>query len=161
MQPAVFGGLFIGVLSALPFVSGLNLCCCLWVIAGGVLTSYLLQERMPVVLTAGDGALAGLLAGLVGAVIAGVLNILFSMMMGLTGPDSLGQFPEGNMPPEVERFFDQLREMPSAVWLIGPFILYLVFFPIFAMLGGLLGVAIFRKNPPPPPPGTVEVLPPE
>ena len=31
---------------------------------------------------------------------------------------------------------------------------------IFGMLGGLLGVALFKKNVPPPPPGTVEVLPP-
>ena len=34
---------------------------------------------------------------------------------------------------------------------------------VVGMLGGLLGVAIFKKNvpPPPPPPGTVEVLPPQ
>jgi hypothetical protein len=33
---------------------------------------------------------------------------------------------------------------------------------VFGMLGGLLGVAMFKKNaPPPPPPGTVEVLPAE
>jgi len=33
---------------------------------------------------------------------------------------------------------------------------------VFAMLGGLLGVALFKKKdlPPPPPPGTVEILPP-
>jgi hypothetical protein len=29
------------------------------------------------------------------------------------------------------------------------------------MLGGLLGVAVFKKDAPPPPPGTIEVLPPE
>ena len=45
LQPAVLGGLLIGVLSALPFVS---MCCCLWVIAGGVLTTYLLQERLTI-----------------------------------------------------------------------------------------------------------------
>ena len=39
LQPALLGGLLIGVLSALPFVSVLNGCCCLWVILGGVLTS--------------------------------------------------------------------------------------------------------------------------
>ena len=38
-QPALLGGLFIGVLSALPVVNTANLCCCLWVIVGGVLTS--------------------------------------------------------------------------------------------------------------------------
>jgi len=29
------------------------------------------------------------------------------------------------------------------------------------MLGALLGVALFKRQPPPPPPGTVEILPPE
>ena len=160
LQPALFGGLFIGVLSALPFVSNLNACCCLWVIAGGVLTSYLLQERMTTPLTAGDGAVTGLLAGVLGALIAGVLNVGFSLMMGISGADALDQLPQGNMPQEVERVFEQVRNMPSAVWLIFPFILYIVVFPIFAMLGGLLGVAIFKRTPPPPPPGTIEVLPP-
>ena len=34
-QPALLGGLFIGVLSSLPVVSTANICCCLWVIVGG------------------------------------------------------------------------------------------------------------------------------
>ena len=37
-----------------------------------MLTAYLLQERMPLPMTAGDGALAGLMAGVIGALIAGV-----------------------------------------------------------------------------------------
>lgn len=161
MQPAFFGGLFIGVLSALPFVSTLNACCCLWVIAGGVLTSYLLQERTPVSLTAGDGALAGLLAGAIGAVVAGLLNIPLSLMTGAVGPEAFGELPEG-LPPEIARMVDQMRNMPTAIWFIGPFLVFIVLFPIFAMLGALLGVAIFKKKlPPAPPPGTVEVLPPQ
>ena len=37
----------------------------------------------------------------------------------------------------------------------------LVMMSILGLLGGLLGVAVFQRNPPPPPPpGTVEVLPP-
>jgi hypothetical protein len=65
------------------------------------------------------------------------------------------------MPPEFERVIERLRALPPTFWLIAPFIIFIVLFPIFGMLGGLLGVAIFKKNlPPPPPPGTVEVLPP-
>ena len=162
MQPAFWGGLFIGVLSALPFVSTLNACCCLWVIAGGVLTSYLLQERSPLPITSGDGAVAGLLAGVIGAVIAGVLGILFAAIQGVSGPESLDQIPQGDLPPEIARIFEQLRNLPPSVWYIGPILVFLVIFPIFGMLGGLLGVAIFKKNiPPPPPPGTIEVLPPQ
>ncbi len=39
--PALLGGLFIGMLSALPIVSVGNCCCCLWMIGGGVLAAYL------------------------------------------------------------------------------------------------------------------------
>jgi len=42
LQPALLGGTFLGILSALPIVSAANLCCCLWVVAGGVLAAYLL-----------------------------------------------------------------------------------------------------------------------
>ena len=48
LQPALLGGVFIGVLSALPIVSAGNLCCCLWVLSGGALAAYLLQQNQPV-----------------------------------------------------------------------------------------------------------------
>jgi hypothetical protein len=163
LQPAFWGGLFIGVLSALPFVSALNACCCLWVIAGGVLMSYLLQERSVAPITAGDGAVGGLIAGGIGAVLASVLGVLFALMQGITGPDSLDQLTQaGDLPPELRRIFDHLRDLPPAVWYLAPVFAFMLIFPVFAMLGGLLGVAMFRRKvPPPPPPGTVEVLPPE
>ncbi len=161
-QPAFWGGLFIGVLSALPFVSALNACCCLWVIAGGVLTAYLLQERSSVAITAGDGAVTGLLAGAIGAVIAGVLGAVIAALQGTTGAESLDQMlGQGELPPEVAQVFGRMRELPASVWFIAPLLFFLVVFPIFGMLGGLLGVAIFKRTPPPPPPGTIEVLPPE
>jgi hypothetical protein len=159
LQPAVLGGLLIGVLSALPFVSVLNGCCCLWVIVGGLLTTYLLQERSTVPVTAGGAAVAGLLAGVIGAVIAAVVGAFFMNVMG-GGPESLDQI-RNDLPPEMGRMFDRFRELPPSFWYIGPVLLYLVIFPIFSMLGALLGVAIFKRQPPPPPPGTVEILPPE
>src|SRR5687768_9838442 len=99
LQPALFGGLFIGVLSALPFISALNACCCLWVIAGGVLTTYLLQEGSPVPVTAGPAAVSGLIAGAIGAVIGFALGALIGLMLG-GGADSLNQIPQADLPPE-------------------------------------------------------------
>jgi hypothetical protein len=160
-QPAFWGGLFIGVLSALPFVSALNACCCIWVIAGGVLTAYLLQDRSSLPIKAGDGAIAGLLAGAIGAIVAAFLGGILSLMMRAGGAESLDQLAgRGDIPPEVARVFEQLKQLPQIVWIVGPVIVYLLVFPIFAMIGGLLGAAIFKKSAPPPP-GTVEVLPPE
>ena len=161
LQPALFGGLFIGVLSALPFVSSLNACCCLWVICGGVLTAYLLQERSLLPITAGDGAIAGLTAGAIGAIIAAVLGAAITITTGALGPEAFDQIPQDDIPPEVGRIFERMRSLPLAFWLIAPLVAYLVIFPIFGMLGGLLGAAIFKKSaPPPPPPGTIDVLPP-
>ncbi len=81
LQPALFGGLFIGVLSALPIINIAN-CCCLWIIGGGVLATYLTQQNHPYPIAASDGALAGLLAGLIGGVLGTMLSIPVEMMMG-------------------------------------------------------------------------------
>jgi uncharacterized membrane protein len=159
LQPALLGGLLIGVLSALPFVSILNGCCCLWVILGGVLTSYLLQEQSRVPITGGTAAVAGLQAGMVGAVVAAILGAAVTALMG--GADQFAQIPQGDIPPQVAEMMERFRNMPAAVWYVGPFLAYIVIFPIFSVIGALLGVAIFKKTPPPPPPGTVEILPPE
>ena len=161
LQPAFWGGLFIGVLSALPFVSALNACCCLWVIAGGVLTAYLLQERSTLPITAADGAITGLLAGAIGAVLASVLGALLTLLQGVSGPESFDQMiSRGDLPPELGRLLEGVRDLPPAVWYLGPLFVFLVVFPIFGLLGGLLGVALFKRSTPPPQ-GTVEVLPPE
>jgi hypothetical protein len=163
LQPAFLGGLFIGVLSALPFVSMVNTCCCLWVIAGGVLTSYLLQERLLTPITAGDGAIGGLLAGLIGSVVAAVIGLAFMAFQGNAASQALEQvLSQGQMPPEAARIVEQFREWPAWAWWLLASGFTLVIYPLFSMLGALLGVAIFRRNVPPSgPPGTVTILPPE
>jgi hypothetical protein len=160
LQPALLGGILIGVLSALPFV---GTCCCLWVIAGGVLTTYLLQERSALPVTAGDASVAGLLAGVIGAFVSTAVAMIVSLARGVGSSEAISDMlGRGEMPPEIVGALERVRDMPPAVFVIGGLLVSLVIFPIFSMLGALLGVAIFKKNPPPPPPpGTVEVLPPQ
>ena len=57
LQPAIWGGLFIGVLSALPLVNAVNCCCCLWVLVGGALAAYLRQQNNPYQIDAAEGQL--------------------------------------------------------------------------------------------------------
>jgi hypothetical protein len=159
LQPALLGGLLIGVLSALPFLS---MCCCLWVIAGGVLTTYLLQERLTTPVTAGDATVAGLLAGIFGAILSTVLGQLVGMVRGVSVSQAIDDLlSQGRLPPDMTGALEQVRDMPSAVFIFGSLLVSLFIYPIFSMLGALLGVALFKRQPPPPPPGTVEILPPE
>jgi hypothetical protein len=159
MQPALLGGLLIGVLSALPFVS---MCCCLWVIAGGVLTTYLLQERSRVPVTAGDAAVAGLLAGVIGAILSTILSQLLALVRGVTFADAINDvIGRARLPPEATGILEQVRDFPGALIVLFSLLMALIIYPMFALLGALLGVALFKRQPPPPPPGTMEILPPE
>jgi hypothetical protein len=162
LQPALFGGLFIGVLSALPFVNIAN-CCCLWVIGGGVLAAYLMQQNHPYAITAADGALVGMLAGLFGGVLGVLLSIPIEMAMGPLQQRLLDQFILNNpdVPAESKRIFENMAAGGVSALMVGFKLMFSVVVGlIFGMLGGLLGVALFKKDAPPPPPGTVEILPP-
>ena len=159
LQPALLGGLLIGVLSALPFVSA---CCCLWVVAGGVLTTYLLQERSPAAVNTGDAVVAGLLAGLIGAIVSTLVGQLIALAPGMGIADGIDRFMgRGDVGPELAGALEKVRELPPVLFAVIGLLATMVIYPIFSMLGALLGVAIFKKTPPPPPPGTVEVLPPQ
>ena len=78
----MFGGLLLGVLSALPLINLGNVCCCLWILSGGAVAAYLLQANQPNPITPGDGATVGLMAGVIGSVVELVVSIPVSLAMG-------------------------------------------------------------------------------
>ena len=155
LQPALLGGVFIGVMSALPFINAGNCCCCLWVLAGGALAVYLRQQSSPVPLTAAEGALMGLLAGFIGGIIGVLLAIPIQMMIGPMQQEWLTRIMAGNedVPPEIRDMVDRMMA-GNAMFLAGA-VMNVVTSVIFGMLGGLLGVAIFKQNAPPQPPTVI------
>ena len=164
LQPALYGGLLIGVLSALPIVSAGNCCCCLWVVAGGMLAVYLRQQNSTIAVTAAEGALVGLLAGLIGGVVGVILSIPVEAMMGPFQRQLLERIMASrpDFPSETRDIIERAGAGGYGVAAIAfKLCVSVVVGAIFGMLGGLLGVAVFKKDAPPPPPGTVQILPPE
>ena len=163
LQPALLGGLFIGVLSSLPIINMGNCCCCLWVLGGGVLAVYLRQQNQPGVVESSEGALLGLMAGFIGGIIGGLISIPIAMLIGPIQGDWMARIMEGNedMPPEAREMMERLLAGGAmGGFAIVGMIINTVIYSVFGMLGGLLGVAIFKRNappPPPPPPPTVVV----
>lgn len=166
LQPALLGGVAIGVLSALPVINIVNLCCCAWVVAGGALASHLMQQNHPAPINAGDGAIVGLLAGALGAIVGTVLSVPIAMMMGPFQLQMMERVMQGaqDMPPEVRSIFEQMQGgMGGAALGIGfifSLLFSLFFYSIFGLFGGLLGAVIFRKDAPPPPPPSAGFDPP-
>lgn len=161
LQPALLGGLLIGVLSALPLVSAGNCCCCLWVVSGGALAAYLRQQNLPAQIDAAEGAIVGLMAGLIGGIAATVISIPMEMAMGPLQRQFMDRILSTNpdFPPEFRDILE--RSAASGAGVAIKLVFNVVTGIVFGLLGGLLGAAIFKKTPPPPPPGTVEVLPPQ
>jgi hypothetical protein len=158
-QPAILGGLLVGVLSALPIVSAGNLCCCLWVVCGGAVAAYLLQQNQTAPVTAGDGALVGLLAGVAGAFVSLLISIPVTILVAPLERALLEQLSSsGNMSPELRGYMNGAGG--TSIRLVVWFLFMLFAGPIFSMLGGVLGAAIFRKPLPPMAPGVIDVTPP-
>ena len=141
LQPALLGGTVAGVLSALPIVNAANLCCCLWVVTGGVVAAYLLQQNQRAPLTAGDAALVGLYAGLIGAVISTILTIPISLMVGPIERQVLERLAEQT----GQEFPMPLEGGLSAVYYLALGCVSLFVGAIFSTLGGLLGATLFRR----------------
>jgi hypothetical protein len=148
IQPAIVGGLVAGVLSVLPIVALGNACCCLWVVSGGVVAAYLLQQNQPAPIATADGALVGLGAGVVAALVIALLSIpSFVMSTGLEQEMFEEIFDASRVPPEFRDFI--MSPAGRAIGVVGTFFVSLLAGAIFSTLGGLLGAAIFRKRLPP------------
>jgi hypothetical protein len=156
LQPALLGGLVIGVLSALPVISMGNCLCCLWVVLGGMLATWLLQQNQPTAVEPVDGFLTGVLAGVAGAVIGTLVALPIQMLMGPMGNEALRRVLDqngGDMPPEVRSALEQLTGggVHGAFIAIG-LIVSTVVNAVFGGLGGALGAVMFKPSMPPPPP---------
>ena len=152
LQPVLLGGLLIGVLSGLPIINAGNCCCCMWVIAGGVLTVYLRQQQTPVSVTAAEGAFMGLAAGLVGGVIGAIISIPVQMFFGPMQAEWVNRILQSNqeMPPEAREMAE--RMMAGSALRVAGMLINICVSVVFGLVGGLIGVAIFKKNTPPPMP---------
>jgi hypothetical protein len=157
LQPALLGGLAMGVLSALPVVMMANCCCCAWLLFGGALSSYLMQQDSAEPILVGDGAVVGLMAGAFGAAVWLVASLVINSVL---APFQAGLVEQvmrnaASLPPEARAFFENLPAEPSVgVGLVFGFFVMLVVSTMFGMIGGIFGALMFRKSAPPvtPPP---------
>lgn len=162
LVPALIGGAAAGVASAVPVLSCLNCACCALVIGGGFLAAFLYLKDAPPAAAPpyGDGALLGLLTGAFTTVIKAVVEIPFHLLTLHLEPD-LQSLREALRNADVSRevremmmdWIEMLERASQSDVTVGVivvlFFVKLVVFSLFALLGALLGVAMFHKKAPP------------
>ncbi len=163
LMPALYGGVIMGVISGVPILSIVNCFCCAGIMLGGFMAVFFykkdLKESSPP-LTNGDGIGLGALAGLVGAVVTVILTALFRYVFGMAMGGGMHRLEDmglaNQIPPETMKM---IQGMMSDRGLMGiTFVFHLFIDPLFGLLGGLIGYAVFKSKtpavmPPPPAPG--------
>jgi hypothetical protein len=151
IQAALLGGVFIGVLSALPVISLAN-CCCLWIIGGGMLAAYLDQDHArPTALS--RGAFDGLVAGVIGAFVWLLAYLAIDAVIGPFQQRLVSSVLESSadMPPEVREWLERSSESGAgALRYVAGFMFHLIAGLVFATLGGFLGATFFWREGVPP-----------
>jgi hypothetical protein len=151
---AVLAGGAMGLLGAIPLVSFVSSCCCLWVgIWGcGILAVwiYRLSEKTQPGLSIGQGLLLGLIAGVVGAVIVSFLgaiaNLVFTGLQSSNPMDALNQIP--GMSDSLDENSRQLIEQYAATSgsILFSTLCNFILYPFFGLVGGLIGSALIWKK---------------
>ncbi len=147
---AVFIGALITGLA--PFVPFLNLACCITPLVGAIVAVAVYRSTEPTpALTNDDGLVLGAMSGLIGtgiyaALVVPLVLFVGSFLGGVIGRvvPSLTEIPS-NVRPLLEGIFSNFANLIGFILLI-KIIGQLAFSLIFGILGGLLGVAIFKRQ---------------
>jgi len=152
VQPAIAGGLLLGLLSSLPIIDLANFIFGLWILAGGALTTHLLLKQRPSGISYGDGAFGGVLSGFFGAVVATIM-LIPSKLYFVADWEIVRQQAELQMSktpeaagPMLDLFLRAMSPEVSFATEMFWFFLYGFFFSLFAMLGGILMVWLSNRR---------------
>ena len=148
----LIGGLITGLA---PFVPILNIACCIIPLVGAIVAVAVYNSaNPPPVLSNNEGVVLGAMTGLVGTGIYALIVVplvLFvgTIVGGIVGRivPNLAEVPS-SVRPFLEGLFSNLTNVIGFVLLL-KIISRLALSLIFGILGGLLGVALFRRSPSP------------
>ena len=149
-MPALYGGIVIGLISGIPFLSLINCLCCAGVLLGGFLSVFFykkdLTPQMPP-LESSDALQLGAIAGLIGAVVGNILSAIIFFALGNVMGEAMMSVVEGfrdQMPPgTLEQMEEGMRRgglSPISI------VISLIIDPLFGLLGGLIGYSVFKQK---------------
>lgn len=164
LRSAVIGGIVIGLLSGIPYLRLGNVVCCIWIISGGALATYLYIRKSPTPVNIGEGALIGALAGAIGTVVELIVGVPLAILAGYPELNFMVGLMERVDPQKAEMYRQRVEDLISrpfaeqffySVFSLGT-LLSLLITVVFALVGGLVAIPLFEKRkpdqgPPPPP----------
>jgi hypothetical protein len=162
-RAALIGGLVIGFISGIPGLNFINCCCCAGILAGGALAVFFYKKEftpeMPP-MESSDVLILGIIAGIAGALVSAALGCVVQLLYGPVEMEMIRRFTmkfisrladSGEMPQsQIDQMQSQLDQAMQEHMTIGSVLRSLIFtlviYPIFSMLGALIGFGLFGKS---------------
>jgi hypothetical protein len=148
-------GVVMALVSKIPILGCINICCAAGIWGSGILAIwiYRMSNKAQPGLTIGQGILLGVLAGAVGAVLVsiwgGLSTLIFGGMSNAAYMDYLNQIPGAadSLDASSRQMIEQFAATSGNIFFSTccNFVVY----PLFGMIGGLIGTALIWKNNPP------------
>ncbi len=164
--PALYGGVIMALISAIPFINFINCLCCAGVMLGGFFAVFFYKNNFTPdtpPYTSGECMGVGALAGVFGAIIGTMLSLVTLALFGnITGEYMIEMLRNFDIPQEA---FDAMEESMavgmSFVSIMIQLLTSLVIDTLFGLLGGLIGYSVYKPKksfmPPPPMPQPPQV----
>ena len=157
LTPVIISTVFITLISVFPGLNFLNMICCAGVMLGSYLGTAYYHKQLKnnnELIQFKDGASIGLLSGILSALISMFILTLMTIAFKQNPVPMLYEMIDKQgitLPPEAENLLrkisDEYNKSGFSITItIVNLIAYLITYPLFGILGGILGVALFRKR---------------
>jgi len=143
--PVLIGGLTVGLLAGLPYLNLLNLACCIGIAFGGFI-AVLLYNRSGEKADLKIGSMLGLLSGLVGSAIAIVLFVVTGYIANKISPKGFLAVNHSPTASFASIFSGASKGAEAVFWAAFVIVPTILVCAGFALLGGLIAAAIFKKR---------------
>lgn len=157
LTPVILSASIMVILSSVPLLNLVNTFCCMGIILGGFIgVTYYSKQLISnnLLLTQKDSILIGLLSGIISAVINTGVTLVISMFS-KSNPiaeamDMMSQMGK-EMPPEAMQIMEKLSQEFtkfgfSPTLIIVTFIMNIILYPLFGMLGSFIAYQIYKKK---------------
>jgi hypothetical protein len=156
MIPILYGTFVMTTISILPFINFINLFFCSGIMLGGLVGVFVYNRQLTgteLKLTSKDGVMIGILCGILSGILVATFNFIF-MLMAKHNPidETMTLMDKFSLPPEVveqmNKFSNEFNNYGfSPTISIVSLISNLIIYPLFGMIGAVIGVTIInRKN---------------
>jgi len=153
--PIIYGTFVMTSISILPYINFINLFFCSGIILGGLAGVLIYNKQLAgsqSKLTSKDGVMIGILCGILSGILVSSFNFIF-MLLSKHNPidETLSLLKDFSLPQEVmvqmNKFSDEFNRFGfSPTISIVSLFSNLIIYPLFGMLGAVLGVTIINKK---------------